>query len=509
MSPSSRSQKVCWSFAKYGECPKGNKCNLTHETPGNIPIPRKKSKFIVKCNGNVVVTSYGFTTPIKISSPPVSPRTQNTLPPLIYTSSISDAIPSPKITSEDNLTSWRMFTPQNNLERLKSRESQLVIEKKYISEDVSLLEKSLEDKKKQYEELKQELERLKELSLANQEISIASTSIPSPIIIQPIVYDEPEFLPPKKSIVWNFNSCTGGCTLGMCVPQAFDSKTSELIETSYKNKTPSFRIKTSQFEYMIDFTTMTQTNISTGTIRGIDREIKVISEKNPVFRDTTVSIGFQTHSFNDQYGDDVSFDELSEHDDEFKVIEDHFLDPDMRRIGATITEITRISNPQSAKLYELRKEHLNDKTEAMVFYGCGTSGTKNLSDITQEGLDIRLCRGKFGRGLHGSRSSYHVHKSFTNPPANKTTRCMVYAKFLVGNSKHIEYEDCSLVRPPPDHDSVKAIVDTDGNPTTVHVVYDNTQSYISYVIKYSLSGKTRPEHKLTSSQTKFSILRGE
>ncbi|MDD4931579.1 MAG: hypothetical protein PHG66_05570 [Candidatus Colwellbacteria bacterium] len=554
--------KVCWAFAKYGECPKGTKCNLSHETPEEISsrgtligsrLPRKHKvnglvRPLVSSARTVVSMTKGTgKVPVSPKAAPVSPKAapkkwtfikkgynhgnlrQSVLD--LMTLQFDDiALP---ITSSSSTGSRSVNVPTSSwgaVSKAQNKLSQVMYEKQMATSDISRIETSLQEKKTQYDKMKEEMIQLK-ASLATMELEMASSLDPTPsrvpTIIQPTPSNEQEFLPGKTKIVWNFNSCNSRCTTGMCVPQAYDSKTADTIENSYSlykrtrnnTETPKFNIRihppsfNSPVDYEIDVFNMTQTNKSTGIVRGIERTIQTIREKNPAFRETTVAVGFQKQSFMDQFEEKVRFEDLRGNSDEFKVIEDQFLDsvsgtnPTMRSIGASIIKITRVVNPVSAKFYELKKELMTDKTEVMVFHGC--RGVQDLTAIAKEGLDIRVSNGGyFGRALYGSHSSYYSHNNFTTT-GYSGEGTMFYAKFLVGKSKtYLDYEQTNLVRPPTHngvvYDSVRS--DIDDALTTIRAVYDNSQCYISYMINYRIGGQSRPAHGLTVSQSAFSII---
>ena len=318
--------------------------------------------------------------------------------------------------------------------------------------------------------------------------NIKTVSTKTPIITK---YDpnEPEFIQnTNPQIVWEYDSCVRGF-------EEFDTTTSSKLEKSYQdnqgNQGGGFHLVNfdiGSFSYFVNLSTMLQTNKTTNTQRKVRRRsIQPPFVKNPKYI-IGVSELYQLRSFNDQFEQAFNTSTIPNTDKEYLDIEKEFLDsanglhPSMRSKYARIEEIVKVTNPISAKFYELRKEVMTDKSEIMLFHG--TRGADPLL-VAKNGLDNRLAAdtGYFGRGIYGSRSACYCHETFRNEINGVCT--ILYVKFLIGNTK--KYSDNTrdnLKRAPEPYDSVTC--DVDNYKTTIFTVYDPTQVYIAYMIKYKI-----------------------
>lgn len=177
---------------------------------------------------------------------------------------------------------------------------------------------------------------------------------------------------------------------------------------------------------------------------------------------------------------------LGSNEDDFVKIQKEFLEstngsnPTMKSQNVVVTQIQKVINPISAKFYELKKESMSDKSELMLFHG--TRGVSPLT-VAQEGLDTRVGNGGyFGRGIYGSRSPYYCHQGYKSQIGIRNM--LLYVNFLVGAMKKYNDDghDSNLTRPPPNFDSVTC--DVDSQTTTIRTLYDNAQTYVSYIIYY-------------------------
>jgi hypothetical protein len=323
-------------------------------------------------------------------------------------------------------------------------------------------------------------------------------------LITSIDRSQKEYLNESSTFRWMWCDCT--CGLINCKERCeYDRDISEFLEmvlnlkkkttldnSSLDNKKKKkviniYNVKIGTNIYTIDIQKMTQTNQSTKTKRDIFRDIKTIRTKNPKWV-IHADIKHQLQTFTDQFSVSYRSDLLLPVSSLFLSIEEDFLDavngnyPSMRSINAKVDRIFKVSNPEAAKLYEFKKQSMEDHTEAMLFHG-----TRNVNpeEVSRDGLDSRISNGGyFGRGIYTSRSPRYCHEGYVS--SIDSCHVVLYVKALLGRMKIYDKNsrDHTLVRSPATYDSV--CCDVDLFSTTVHTLYDRSQVYVSFIIYYKV-----------------------
>jgi hypothetical protein len=384
-----------------------------------------------------------------------------------------------------------------------------------INKNNSQYRKDYQDiKKEEKEEYNKEINTLKKLvidmkyKITNLETTIDNIKhiggykVP---LITSVDSSQKEYLGESSTFRWMWSNCT--CGIVTCNNKCeYDKDTSEFLEMvlNLKKKTilshlsldkdenkkkiiNKYNIKIASHIYTIDIQKMTQTNQATKKKRDIYREIKMTLTKNPRWI-IHAKIEHQLHTFKDQFVPSYKSDLLAPSSSLFLSIEKDFLDTvngeyaSMRSINARVEKIFKVSNPEAAKLYEFKKQSMEDKTEAMLFHG---TRQVNPEEVSRDGLDSRISNGGyFGRGIYTSRSPRYCHEGYVSIIDGYYV--VLYVKALLGKIKIYDKNsrDHILVRAPATYDSV--CCDVDIFSTTIHTLYDKSQVYVSFIIYYKI-----------------------
>jgi len=301
-----------------------------------------------------------------------------------------------------------------------------------------------------------------------------------------------EFITIDNNIRWVWNSCIVCTTSDMCQPSDFDPSVNDIIEKGFsifsRDKTQNIITYSISggMKYELDFSTMFQKNLSTGTKRLVERTIDTTRTKNPKWVRVLNEI-HQMRTYIDQFEDERTLVDLDKKSSEFSTIEHEFLnstsgsDSTMKDEKFKITSIIKVVDPINARLYEVKKSSLKNKDEIMLFHGARDMDPLDI--IEDGGLDLRIGNigSYFGKGIYTSASPYYSHTNFGG------RNVLLYTKVLLGDVKvfpnnHRE----KLYKAPEGFHSVCSNVESNG--TTIYTVYDNHQIYISYLIYYSKNG---------------------
>jgi hypothetical protein len=152
---------------------------------------------------------------------------------------------------------------------------------------------------------------------------------------------------------------------------------------------------------------------------------------------------------------------------------------------AKIISVRRIQNEPLWRFYALTRYRVAQRNkgdaneQAQLYHGCRVR--QNLDSIIEYGFDMRVARdGLAGLGIYFALSSSYSNCGYVlqNPDKSKE---MLVCRVAVGS--HVQGKH-GMKRPPPKgksnelHDSVSRL-------PQMYVVFDNSQAYPEYLIKYS------------------------
>ncbi|CAF1430186.1 unnamed protein product, partial [Adineta steineri] len=239
--------------------------------------------------------------------------------------------------------------------------------------------------------------------------------------------------------------------------EKYSSELNIRIEDEYSSKRSTFSytdIKSE--EYIIDFTTKTETCKSNQQQRNIIRHAEfILPQYWEVQSENVQKFLVQSSSI------------------EYKEMRALF-DKTMVNQYIEIIRIERIQNKPWYIQYNSYKSFSSKKdTEKQLFHGC----PQQSADLIINSFFNRSFAGingtVYGQGAYFSSNAFYSH-GFTHPNTPDTERCMFIANVLVGNSIQ---GNSTMKTPPTGYDST-----TDGNH--IFVTYRDDQAYAAYRIIY-------------------------
>lgn len=238
-------------------------------------------------------------------------------------------------------------------------------------------------------------------------------------------------------------------------------------------------------KYEINFKTLEQKNLATGTIRKLHR-LWLLNPKH--HREIPLVLQNITHFHECAASEEPRCVDLSLGSDEWTAVADAFMNScsvncqSMKAYGKTILTITKVVHPYRALIYELKKKFMKNKSEMMLFHGSAVDSMV----LAKQGLDLRVGKeGYLGKAIYGSVNPFYS-EFYTDQKVS--LRSMLYVKFLTGIVQQVPKET-AYQRPPEGIDSITMEVAFGYQGTKcsnqIYAVYDNAQSYIGYIINYS------------------------
>ncbi|XP_044199385.1 protein mono-ADP-ribosyltransferase TIPARP-like [Thunnus albacares] len=296
--------------------------------------------------------------------------------------------------------------------------------------------------------------------------------------------------------------------------EEYDKDTSALLLKKMSEKEPECSFRIGQQEYKVDFTMMTQTNVTTGFQRAV--------RCRPVYRSPdsmqpylkTVIHTDPSQAVSDLFGSDFSVDPLeefcswyppvwclaSEQDyslvdvpagtQAYRSVQNLFYES-LSETKTDIIGIQQVQNLLHWDKYQRHKAYMQKHTkskeplERHLFHGT----TKEASEeICHNNFDPRMAGingASFGYGSYFAKSA-SLSNDYSAMVGPGEVRCMFLAKVLVGK---VSLGRKNYRRPPPLSSKTKqyrlydTCVDIMDKPT-MFVVFDSCQCYPYYLIKY-------------------------
>lgn len=178
--------------------------------------------------------------------------------------------------------------------------------------------------------------------------------------------------------------------------------------------------------------------------------------------------------------------DVAEGSTEWKDVSGPFLKT-LQRKGAKIISIRRIQNEPLWRFYALTRYRVaqrnggDAKEQPQLYHGCRVR--QNLDAIIEYGFDMRVARdGLAGLGIYFALSASYSNCGYVLMNPDKTKEMLV-CRVAVGShtmGKH------GMKRPPPKPGKKNngELYDSVARLPTMYVVFDNSQAYPEYLVKY-------------------------
>jgi hypothetical protein len=152
---------------------------------------------------------------------------------------------------------------------------------------------------------------------------------------------------------------------------------------------------------------------------------------------------------------------------------------------STIISVRRIQNEPLWRFYALTRYRVAQRNKGdaheqeQLYHGCRVR--QNLDSIIEYGFDMRVARdGLAGLGIYFALSSSYSNCGYVlqNPDKSKE---MLVCRVAVGSHTQGKH---GMKRPPPKKGSTGELYDSVSRLPQMYVVFDNSQAYPEYLIKY-------------------------
>jgi hypothetical protein len=158
----------------------------------------------------------------------------------------------------------------------------------------------------------------------------------------------------------------------------------------------------------------------------------------------------------------------------------------MKPVTPKIISVTRIQNEPLWKFYALTRYGVaqrnkgNANEQAQLYHGCRVR--QNLDSIIEFGFDMRVARdGLAGLGIYFALNSSYSNGGYVLQNADKSKE-MLICRVAVGSHTQGKH---GMKRPPPKKKNSTELYDSVSRLPQMYVVFDNSQAYPEYLVKYS------------------------